>query len=266
MDELNPLASLDGFLAAHALGAALPAGLFARGEALHDRLRAAPPADPRWGRFLVALGHLAADKLDDPQVASRFFLAALQTADHHGDHEAAVTAGYDLGVLQERRGAEVQARAAYTAAAREGFRLGCLTANTMRSAAAAVRLSFADQGTLDEQSAPLAKQAWLCWLWLRRHAPEQLDRELEGELGRQLCALLLPEDDPWNLAARWRTWRPNLLPAPDAPWRDSDPACLYELFAAAAAAADLHLAGEGPDPGSPYRQLAAAAVRQIEKR
>ena len=261
MTTTDPGAELEAFLGAHRLGVALPAGLFVRGEALHHRLVAAPPKDPRWGRFLVAMGQLAADRLEDPQSAARFFLAALQTVDHHGDHEAAVTAGYNQGVLQERRGALAHARAAYSAAAREGFRLGCLTANTARSAVAAVRLAFADQGDLDDATRPLAKQAWLCWLWLRQNAPEQVDVELDIEAGRLLCALLLPEDDPWNLTSRWRAWRPNLLPAPEQPWRDSDPACLGALLNAAAQAADHHLGDEGPEPGAPYRMLAAALAR-----
>ncbi len=261
MIAVDPGSELDAFLAAHRLGAAFPAGLFARGEVLHQRLVSDPPADPRWGRFLVALGELAAERLDDPQVATRFFLAALQSVAHHGDHEAAVTAGYNQGVLQERRGASAQARSAYTAAAQEGLRLGCITANTVRSALAAVRLGFADTGDLDAVARPLAKQAWLGWLWLRHHDPNQVDGELEREAGRLLCALLLPEDDPWNVTGRWRAWQPSQLNALGQAWRDSDPVCLMELFNSAAHAADVHLADEGPDPGSPYRLLALALAR-----
>lgn len=252
---------LEAFLAAHAQGAAVPAALFSRGLELHQRLAAAPPALPAWGRFLVAMGQLAADDLDDATAASRFFLAALQGAERHGDHEAAVTAGYDQGVLNERRGNALHARAAYRAAAGEGFRLGVLAASTLRAATAAVRLHFAEHDQLGE-SAPLAKQAWLGWLWLRLNQPERLDAELVDELGRQLCALLLPEDDPGQLAAAWRAWPPATLATPSGPWHDHADACLDELFAAAAEAADTHLRDEGDAPGAPYRLLAQAARRQ----
>ena len=219
---------------------------------MYHRLAPAPPQLATWGRFLVALGTLAANELDDPAAASRYFLTCLQGADHHGDHEAAVTAGYNQGVLQERRRNPKHARAAYRAAASEGFRLGVIAANTLRSATGAVRLHFAEFETLDDQHAALAKQAWLGWLQLRHLDPAQLDRELVSELGRQLCALLLPEDDPGALAGLWRTWPPANL----GRWHDGSNACLRELFLAAAEAADEHLAEEGPTPGTPYRMLA----------
>ena len=82
-----------------------------------------------------------------------------------------------------------------------------------------------------------------------------MDGALADELGRQLCALLLPEDDPTRLAETWRAWPPHALDG----WRDGDPACLRALYALAAAAADRHLADEGG--GEPYRLLAAAAAR-----
>jgi hypothetical protein len=251
---------LEAFLAAHAQGGAMPAALYARGEELHRRLAADPPALPAWGRFLVAMGELAAERLDDATAASGYFLAALRGADRHGDHEAAVTAGYDQGVLNERRGNALHARAAYRAAAGEGFRLGAIAPNTLRAAAAAVRLHFAEHGHTGEAT-PLAKQAWLGWLWLRRHHPERLDDALVEELGRQLCALLLPEDDPGRLAAAWRAWAPAQIATGEGWWRDGESACLDELFAAAAEAADRHLGDEGGEPGAPYRLLRGAAQR-----
>jgi hypothetical protein len=261
LPDAAPVDLLNAFLAAHAKVEAVPAALFARGEELYRQLAADPPAAPAWGRFLVALGQLAAEHLDDPQAASRYFLQALQGVGRHGDHEAAVTAGYDQGVLQERRRHQAHALAAYRAAAMEGFRCGVVVANTLRAAAAAVRLRFAEDGEL-RQEAPLAKQAWLGWLWLRRNDPQQLDEALVEELARQLAALLLPEDDPGLLMAAWRAWAPSALLLPDgSPWRDDDPACRDELFAAAAEAADRHLADETADPGAPYRLLRAAARR-----
>ncbi len=177
----------------------------------------------------------------------------------HGDYQAAVTAGYNQGVLLERRGSAALALAAYRAAAGAGFRLGVLAANTLRAAGAAVRLHFSEHGALGDPA--LAKQAWCGWLWLRLHDPGQIDAELADLLGLQLCALLLPEDDPGALAERWRGWPPNRLLTPAGWWEDGGPGCLAELFAAAAEAADRHLADEGGEPGAPYRLLLAAARR-----
>lgn len=254
---------LEAFLQAHAQGAAVPAALFARGEDLHRRVVANPPAIPAWGRFLVAMGELAAERLDDPGAASRFFLGALQGADRHGDYQAAVTAGYNQGVLQERRGNHTLALAAYRAAAREGFRLGVVAANTLRSASAAVRLHFAEYGELGD--AALAKQAWFGWLYLRINDPDQVDPTLRDGLGLQMCALLLPEDDPGRLAELWRSWPPHRLQTPEGWWEDGAPVCLEELFATAAEAADRHLIDEGTEPGAPYRilQKAARRARQV---
>jgi hypothetical protein len=257
----DPAALLDAFLQVQAQGTALPLQLYTRGEELYQRLAATPPRLPQWGRFLVAMGALAANELDDPAAASRFFLTCLQGAEHHGDHEAAVTAGYNQGVLQERRRNPSHARAAYRAAAQEGFRLGVVAGNTLRAATAAIRLAFAEQEALDAAHAVLAKQAWLGWLWLRLAQPEQIDRELERELGRQLCALLLPEDDPTLLAGAWRAWSPHTLATASGSWLDGHPVCVQELFAVAALAADEHLGDESADPGAPYRALLAAAKR-----
>jgi hypothetical protein len=261
LPDAAPEALLDAFLRAHAQDPAVPAALYARGEELHRRLSPDPPRIPAWGRFLVALGHLAAEGCGDAAAASRYFLQALKEAERHGDHEAAVTAGYDQGVLQEQRGNLAHARAAYRAAASEGFRLRALAANTLRAADAAVRLRFAESGQLDDESATLAKRSWLGWLWLRVHEPERVDAGLASALGRSLAALLLPEDDPGELALRWRAWPPATLETMAGPWCDVDPACIQELFAAAAEAADEHLRDEGPEPGAPYRLLLAAAGR-----
>ncbi len=256
-----PEALLDAFLHVHAQRTANPVQLYARGEELYHQLAGAPPALPQWGRFLVALGSMAADDFDDAAAASRYFLSCLQGVDRHGDHEAAVTAGYDQGVLQERRRNPSHARAAYRAAATEGFRLACITANTVRAAVGAVRLHFAEYEKLDDLHRHLLKQAWLGWLWLRIAQPEQLDRELCRELGRQLCAFLLPEEDPGDLAPRWREWSPHALHTSAGAWLDGQPACLIELFAVAAESAAEHLGDEGPDPGAPYRLMWTAAKR-----
>ena len=262
LPDADPLDLLDAFLLAHAKVEAVPAMLYVRGEELYQRLAAAPPAHPAWGRFLVAMGQLAADTMDDSAAASRYFLQALQGVARHGDHEAAVTAGYNQGVLQERRRHLAHALAAYRAAASEGFRCGAVNANTLRAATAAVRLRFAEDGELGDV-APLAKQAWLGWLWLRLQDPAQLDDALVEELSRQLAALLLPEDDPGLLMVAWRSWAPTHVALPDGgAWTDADLQCRDELFAAAAESADQHLADESPDPGAPYRLLRAAARRQ----
>ena len=261
LPNADPVDLLSAFLAAHAKVEAVPAMLYVRGEELYRTLAADPPAHPAWGRFLVALGQLAAEQMDDAAAASRFFLQALQGVARHGDHEAAVTAGYNQGVLQERRRHLAHALAAYRAAAGEGFRCGAVTANTLRAASAAVRLRFAEDGDLGDL-APLAKQAWLGWLWLRGNDADQLDPPLVEELTRSLAALLLPEDDPGQLMAAWRAWAPTQLLLPDGShWQDGAPACRDALFAAAAEAADAHLRDESPDPGAPYRLLRAAARR-----
>ncbi len=261
LPDADPLQLLDAYLTAHASTTAVPLTLAVRGQELFDRFQEDPPRAPQWGRFLVALGQLIADQQGDVQIASRLFLTCLQQAERHGDHEAAVTAGYNQGVLQERRGNAPLARGAYRAAAQEGFRLACVTANTLRAAQAAVRLWFAEYGTLDEVHRTLLKRSWLGWLWLRLEQPACLDAELRSDLGRTLCAFLLPEDDPLTLAALWRTWPPGMIHHPEGTWSDQDPRCQRELFAAAADAAAAHLADESGDPAAPYRWLWEAAGR-----
>jgi hypothetical protein len=250
---------LAAFLKAHAQVESVPAVLFARGEDLYRSLQHAPPAIPDWGRFLVALGQLASDA-DDLGVASTYFLRAVREAELHTDYEAMITAGYDQGVLFERRERAPQARAAYRVAAVEGFRLAAVHANTVRSAMALIRMHFAEYGSLDDLTRTLAKQAWLGWLHLRQAQPQSLDAALVGELERTFCALLLPED-PAELAACWRSWPPSRLRcgesivADDADW--------VALFTVAAEAAEHQLQDEGPDPGGPYRLLAQAARRLV---
>jgi hypothetical protein len=264
LPDADPIALLEAFLTAHASTEAVPMIVFARGEELYHRLAIAPPAHPSWGRFLVALGQLAADHLDDGAAASRYFLQALQGVTQHGDHEAAVTAGYNQGVLQERRRRDAHALAAYKAAALSGFRCGAVNANTLRAATAAVRLRFAEDGTLGD-CAPLAKQAWLGWLYLRIYQPDRIDSSLHEDCCRQIAAFLLPEDNPGLLMAAWRTWEPNAITLADgASWTDDTYACRVALCAAAAVAADEYLQDEGANPGAAYRLLGEATKRMAE--
>ncbi|MBA3686419.1 MAG: hypothetical protein H0W72_14435, partial [Planctomycetes bacterium] len=87
-----------------------------------------------------------------------------------------------------------------------------------------------------------------------------LPADVDDACGRLLAALLLPEDDPTTLAARWRAWPPHHADA-DPAWLDGDPRCLGELYRAAAQAAQAHLADEGGDPAAPYRRLGEALRR-----
>lgn len=249
---------IEAFLQAHALAAGAPAGLYARGEELWRDLAGAPPATPEWGRLLVALGELAAERLGDDRAAATWFRRCLDAEPLHRDAEACVAAGFGQGVLWERAGDPARALPAYRAAAGEGFRCAVIAPATLRAACATVRLGFQRNGRLGDPEAGLAKQSWLGWTWLQQHRPDAIDAPLRDELGRQLCAFLLPEDDPASLAGAWRGWAPHAIATPSGPWSDGDRACLRALFACAAAAADHHLADEAPAPGSPYRLLGAA--------
>lgn len=242
---------LDAFLAAHASATALATQLYAGGERLWEQLRAAPPADPRWGRFLVAMGEVAAERLGDDAAAAGWFRRCLDAEPLHREAEACVAAGHGQGVLWERAGDPARALPAYRAAAAEGFRLGVVRPATLRAAAAAVRLAFARAQRLTEADLVLAKQAVLGWTWLLVHEPAAIDAMLADELGRQLCAFILP-DDPTRLAAVWRSLPPQAL----GDWRGDDPRCLRALFTVAASAADRFLADEGGGDG--YRLLAGA--------
>ncbi len=252
---------LGAFLRAHALPQAVPAVLMAEGEALYRRCAPHPPAIPQWGRFLVALGQLAAEAMDDANAAGRYFLRAVADYPRHGDAEAAITAGYDQGVLFERAGRQVHAIAAYQAAADLGLQHPPPTANALRPAMAQVRLNMATSGELDPGSRANLKRAWLAWLALRQERTP-LDAELVAELERSLCAFLLPEDDPLSLAAVWQAWPPSSCPALPGSLHDGSAAMLAQLYAASAEAAEAHLADEGPDPGRPYRLLGETLERQ----
>ncbi len=246
------LPRLDAFLHAHASTTAIPATLYAGGETLWEQFHADPPAEARWGRFLVAMGEVAAERLGDDGAAALWFRRCLDAEASHRDAESCVAAGYGQGVLWERAGDPARALPAYRAAAGEGFRCAVIRPATLRAAAAAVRLAFDRAGRLSNAEFALAKQAWLGWTWLHHHEPAGVDPGLAEELGRQLCAFLLPEDDPTQLAAAWRF----LPPAELAGWCDDDPRCLHALYILAAEAADRLLADEGG--GEPYRLLATA--------
>lgn len=252
---------LDAFLSAHAARQTVHAVLYAGGEGLWEAHRAAPPADPRWGRFLAAMGEVAAERLHDDAAAARWFRRCLDAEPVHRDAESCVAAGHGQGVLWERAGDNLRALPAYRAAAAEGFRCAVIAPATLRAAGSAVRLAFQRAERLDDETAALAKRMWLAWTWLQLSSPEMVDDDLEAELGRQLCAFLLPEDDPARLAGLWRAWAPHAIDTPQGAWRDGDGRCLQALFGLAAAAADRFLADEGAEPGRPYRLLAGAAAR-----
>lgn len=251
--------ALDAFLQAHASDTAVAATLYAGGESLYART-ADPPADPRWGRFLVAMGEVAAERLGDDVAAATWFRRCLDAEERHRDAEACVAAGYGQGVLWERAGEPARALPAYRAAAAEGLRCAVIAPATLRAAAAALRLAFQRAERLAGDDAALAKRMWLGWTWLHVHDPQACDPVLDEEIGRQLCAFLLPEDDPARLAGLWRGWAPHAIETPRGAWRDGDPRCLNALFTLAAGAADRFLADEGPVPGMPYRLLAEAAA------
>jgi hypothetical protein len=245
---------LDAFLRAHAQRETVAVALYAAGDALFQRLSGSPPADPRWGRFLVAMGEVAAERLDDGDAAARWFRRCLDQESVHRDAEACVAAGFGQGVLWERAADLGRALPTYRAAAAEGLRCLVMRPATVRAASAAVRLGFERAGALQPGDAALAKQAWLVLTWLHHNEPAAIDEVLIEEAGRQLCAFLLPEDDPTRLAALWRAWTPHAV----GDWTDGSPACLAALFAIAARAADRHLPDEGG--GAAYRLLAEACA------
>lgn len=245
------------FLEAHAQDQRIPTQLYAQGEGLWQ---AAPAADHRWGAFLVAMGELAAESLGDDGAATVWFRRCLESEPAHHDTEACVVAGYGLAVIHERADEPARALAAYRDAASEGFRCACPVPATLRAATAAIRLGFARTERLDDTDRILAKQAWLGWTWLQCIDPAAVDASLADDLGRSLCAFLLPEDDPASLAGAWRAWPPHAIATSQGPWRDHDRDCLRSLFTCAAAAAQRFLGDEGPDPGRPYRLLAESAA------
>jgi hypothetical protein len=260
LDQADPSEVLAAYLRVHAQGAPVPSVLFARGEAVYERLRKHPPATADWGRFLVAQGALAAEHSDDRERASRYFRAALESVATHGDNDVAVTAAYNQGVILEREVKLTHAATAYRTAANEGFRLKVATASTLRAALASIRLLWSDDQNRDLSNADrgLLKQTWLLWLWLRFNK-ENLPNDLVSELRRSLAAFLLPEDDPTSMAAHWRALPPHRLEF--AEWSDGDKLCLVELYRAAVEAAEEHLRDGQPDPSHPYRVLLQAVVR-----
>ncbi|MEK7414595.1 MAG: hypothetical protein AAB263_14875, partial [Planctomycetota bacterium] len=190
--------------------------------------------------------------------AALWFRRCLDAEGVHRDAEACTAAGFGQGVLWERQEHTDRAYAAYAAAASEGFRCAVIAPVTLRAAVAAVRLGFARADMLTASDAVLAKQAWLSWTWLSLNDRDAVEAELGSELGRQLCALLLPDDDPALLAGVWRSWSPASIATSSGVWRDNDPACLRALFTVAAVAADTFLVNENPSLGDAYRLLATA--------
>jgi hypothetical protein len=257
-DDAEPAALLAAYLTAHAQEGPVAAALFAKGEAVYRRLQAAPPPSADWGRFLVAQGELAAERLGDDASASRYFLAALESVRVHGDAEVAVTAGYDQAVLIERGGDQQRALTAYRTAADEGLRIGALHRATLAAAFAAIRLDWDRRQALDAPMRLRLKTAWLAWLWLRRAQVEPLPGELASEARRTLAAFLLPEDDQSTLLTIWTGLPPNRIDTPAGEWRDDDPACLNELVLCAIEAAEEFLREETPEPAAPYRALLAS--------
>jgi hypothetical protein len=247
-----PERQLDAFLAAHALGA--PAAmLYGRGEALHAACAANPPAVPAWGRFLVALGALAAEGLGDDAAAGRWFQAALSGTPRHGDGEAAITAGYNLGVLHERRQRPALAVAGYRAAIDVAVQHALAVPAALRAVAAlAYQLGDDDLTAADARR---FKLGWLLWFRLEHDQPTTIDAGLRNDLERTLAVRLLDPEHPDALAAEFRAWPGDRL---DDGWRDGDAPVLTALYRHAAAAADTHL---GADAGAPWRLLGAALAR-----
>ncbi len=257
MPDATSDAQLTAFLTVHAQGAPLPAALYGKGEVLWRDLRETPPPGPLWGRFLVALGELAAEHLHDERAAYGHFHAALTHAQATADAEVGAAAAFNLGVMAERKQDLPRAHRIYLEATAAVARHGTWTAPALRCAEGLARLAIDRTDTLDRVTeAPLVKQAWLAWLL---GGPiDGLDADLDDRLTRTIAALLLPEDDPTQLATRWRAWPPHTL----GPHRDDSPECLLALYAAAIRAAERHLSDEG-DAAAPYRALLAAAQRTL---
>jgi hypothetical protein len=256
MSEPSAQAQLQAFLTVHARGAPLPAALYAKGETLWRELRETPPTSSDWGRFLVALGELAAEHLHDQRAAYGHFQAALASVAVHGDSEVGTAAAYNLGVLLERRQDFARARQAYAIAGASAARAGSWSTSTLRCAEGAARLAIHVDDALHADEAALLKQAWLAWF----SGVEGLDPDLDDRLLRTLAAVLLPEEDPATLFSVWRNWPPDRI---DDDRRDDDPRCLLALARAAVRAAERHLCDEPGDAAGPYRVLCAALERQV---
>lgn len=255
MPDAAPDALLTAFLTVHAQGAPLPAALYGKGEALWRDWREKPPHGPLWGRFLVALGELAAEHLHDERAAFGHFQAALARAQATGDAEVGAAAAFNLGVMAERKQDLTRARQIYREATSAVARHGddAWNAPALRCVDGLARLAIHLDDRLDPAEAALLKQAWLAWL---SGGVDGIDADLDDRLTRTLAALLLPEDDPTQLAARWRAWPPHAL----GDHRDDSPTCLLALYDAAIRAAERHLSDE-EDAAAPYRALKAAALR-----
>lgn len=254
MPDATPDAQLTAFLTVHAQGAPLPVALYGKGEVLWRDLRETPPPGPLWGRFLVALGELAAEHVHDERAAFGHFQAALAHAQATSDAEVGAAAAFNLGVMAERKQDLPRAHRIYLEATAAVARHGTWSAPALRCAEGLARLAIDRTDTLDPTTeAPLLKQAWLAWL---QGPIEGIDADLDDRLTRTIAALLLPEDDPTQLAARWRAWPPHAL----GPYRDDSPECLLALYDAAIRAAERHLVDED-DAAAPYRALRAAAAR-----
>ncbi len=238
------------------MGAPVPVALYAQGETVWRDLRESPPAGAAWGRFLVAMGELAADHVHDARAAFTLLHAALERAQATADAEVGAAAAFNLGVLAERKQDLARARQIYREGAEAVARHGTWTAPALRCVErlVSVALHLDDQLSRPEQA--LLKQAWLAWF----AGVDGVNAELDDRLLRTVAACLLPEDDPAALAERWRTWPPHVL---DDQFRDDTPACLLALYAAAIRAAESHLSDE-PAAAEPYRVLYAAALRLVE--
>lgn len=252
----SPEAVLNAFLSVHAQGAPVPPALYAQGEAVWRDLRETPPPGPVWGRFLVAMGELAADHVHDARAAFTLLHAALERAQATADAEVGAAAAFNLGVLAERKQDLARARLIYREGAEAVARHGTWTAPALRCVERLVSVALHLEDRLSKAEQTLLKQAWLAWF----AGVDDVDAELDSRLLRTLAACLLPEDDPTALAERWRAWPPHAL---DDQRRDDAPTCLLALYAAAIRAAEMHLSDE-PFAAEPYRALHAAALRQFK--
>lgn len=238
-------ARLQAFLTVHAQGAPLPAALYAKGEVVWRDLRDQPPAGPDWGRFLVAMGQLAADHLHDERAAFSWFRSALEHTRHHGDAEVVCAATYDLAVLLERKGNLDQARSACRQAAQQAAGADTWSAATLRCIESLVRIGVESGAEPEAGDLGLLKQAWAVWLG---GDVDGIDADLATRLRRTLAAFLVT-DDPTLLLERWLSWEPTGISIPP-----------MALITACADAVREHCADE-PDLVQHYALFAQAAQR-----
>lgn len=262
----DPLALLTAFLTVHAQGAPLPAALYAKGDALWQDLREHPPVSPLWGRFLVAMGELAINHLEDGRAAFGFFQSALLSVRDHGDAEVGATAGYNLAAMTERRGDSAKARTAYRETAHSASQAGSWCLAAIAASEAAARLAIERDDALVPEEAGLLKQAWMAWF----SGPPSgtgpaLPADLTDRLQRSLAALLLPEDDPSLLAEHWCRWPPHTCHLGDTTLHDHDPALITALYNQAILAAENYLHDEPSNSPAAYRLLQQAHQRLLSK-